>query len=93
MTIMLKEWNIKNTNNEEKSLIKRLLYTRGIKTDKDIYEFLHPLEMELTSPTVFCDMQKATERIIKAIDNKEKIVIYGDFDADGVTSTALLIKP
>lgn len=89
---MQKEWRFKEENCEEKSLLKRLLYTRGVKSDKDIYEFLHPLEIEITKPEVFTDMAKTVERLSKAIDNNEKIVIYGDFDADGVTSTSLLYK-
>ena len=43
-------------------------------------------------PNAFCDMQKAVERICRAIDEKENILIYGDFDADGVTSTSVLVK-
>ncbi len=43
-------------------------------------------------PNAFCDMQKAVDRICKAIDEKEKILIYGDFDADGITSTSVLVK-
>ena len=43
-------------------------------------------------PNAFCDMPKAVERIVKAINDKENILIYGDFDADGVTSTSLLMK-
>ena len=89
---MLKEWRIKEDQSGEKSLIKRLLFSRGIKTDKEIYEFLHPLEMTPYDPNVFVDMEKTIERLSKAIDNNEKIVIYGDFDADGVTSTSLLYK-
>ncbi len=89
---MLKEWRIKENKSGEKSLIKRLLFSRGIKTDKEIYEFLHPLEMTPYDPNVFVDMNKTIERLSKAIDNNEKIVIYGDFDADGVTSTSLLYK-
>lgn len=89
---MQKEWRFKEENCEDKSLLKRLLYTRGVKSDKDIYEFLHPLEIEITKPEVFTDMAKTVERLSKAIDNNEKIVIYGDFDADGVTSTSLLYK-
>ncbi len=42
----------------KKSLIKRLLISRGIKTDEEIKEFLNPLEMTITSPDVFTDMQK-----------------------------------
>ncbi len=89
---MLKEWRIKDNNINEKSLVKRLLISRGIKTDEEINDFLHPLEAKLTSPEVFTDMEKTVQRLSKAIDSNEKIVIYGDFDADGVTSTSLLYK-
>lgn len=88
----MKEWRLNNYDGNEKSLIKRLLYTRGVKTEEDIYEFLHPLEMKLTHPRVFTDMEKAVDRLSLAIDNGEKIVIHGDFDADGVTSTSLLYR-
>ena len=89
---MFKEWRIKENNIKEKSLLKRLLISRGITTDKGINEFIHPLDIKISSPDVFCDMTKTVERLSKAIDNKEKIIIYGDFDADGVTSTSLLYK-
>lgn len=89
---MKKEWVFRNNDLGEKSLIKRLLASRGITAEKEIKEFLNPLEMELTSPYVFTDMEKVIGRLSSAIDNKEMIVIYGDFDADGVTSTAILLK-
>jgi len=89
---MKKEWILDSTDCNEKSLIKRLLFSRGIKTDKEINEFLHPLEMELSSPDVFTNMGKTVERVSRAIDNNETIIIYGDFDADGVTSTSILYK-
>ena len=89
---MQKEWRIKEYNGSEKSLIKRLLATRGITSEKDIYEFLHPMEITPSKPENFTDMQKTVERLSKAIDNGENIVIYGDFDADGITSTSLLYK-
>ena len=88
----VKEWIFNKTDTAEKSLIKRLLYSRGIETDEDIKEFLNPLEIPLTHPKAFCDMEKSVKRISTAIENQEKIVIYGDFDADGVTSTSLLYK-
>ena len=89
---MFREWRIKEDNSSTKSVLERLLNLRGIKESKEIYEFLHPLEMEISQRDVFTDMSKATERLVKAIDNQEKIIIYGDFDADGVTSTSLLYK-
>ena len=89
---MQKEWIVAKTDNGEKSLLERLLAVRGITTKADIKEFLNPLEMKLTEPTVFVDMAKAVERLAKAIDEKQNILVYGDFDADGITSTSVLLK-
>ncbi len=85
-----KEWKI-NNDKSTKPLIERLLSVRGIKKD-EIREFLNPYELTLIHPNAFCDMKKAVDRIQRAIDEKEKILIYGDFDADGVTSTSVLMK-
>src|SRR5574344_181585 len=65
---------------------------RQIPDDIKSKEFLNPLEIKLTHPNAFTDMQKAVERIVRAIETNEKILIYGDFDADGVTSTSLLVR-
>lgn len=87
-----KEWIYNTDTTGEKSLIKRLLASRGINGEKEVEEFLNPLSVTPSSPEVFTDMPKCVERLAKAIDNHEKIVIYGDFDADGVTSTSLLYR-
>jgi len=87
-----RKWNIKQTSGNKTSIIDKLLEIRGITSKESKHLFLNPLEITLTHPNAFCEMQKATERIKKAIDEKEKIYIYGDFDADGVTSTSLLLK-
>lgn len=87
-----KEWILKGASDNKQSLIDRLLKVRGIVSEDAKRDFLHPLEITLTHPNAFCDMPKAVDRIIRAIDNKEKILIYGDFDADGVTSTSVLLK-
>ena len=87
-----KEWVIKDKNAVEKPLLERLLAVRGITDPKDVHEFLNPLEITTTHPNAFCSMRVAVDRIVTAIDSKEKIVIYGDFDADGVTSTSLLLR-
>lgn len=89
---MKKEWKINNKANASTTLVERLLSTRGITKKDEIKEFLNPFETQITNPNVFLDMQKAVERISKAIDSEENILIYGDFDADGVTSTALLLR-
>ena len=88
----MKEWIFNKYDGHEKSLITRLLHSRGVTLDEDIKEFLNPLEMKLTHPKAFSDMEKCVERLALAIDNNEKIVIHGDFDADGVTSTSLLYR-
>lgn len=91
---MKREWVLReNTKSKSsKNLVERLLATRGIVKKEDVYEFLHPLETKITHPNAFLNMPHAVERISKAIDKEENILIYGDFDADGVTSTALLIR-
>lgn len=89
--MLLKEWKI-NKSDENKPLIQRLLSGRGIKSQKEIDDFINPLEIKLTHPNAFCDMQKSVDRIISAINNKENILIYGDFDADGLTSTSVMFK-
>ena len=90
--MVMREWIFNKNDSHEKNLITRLLHSRGVTSDEDIKEFLNPLEMKLTHPNVFCDMQKCIDRLSFAIDNGEKIVVHGDFDADGVTSTSLLYK-
>ena len=47
---------------------------------------------DLESPYVFLDMQKARDRILKAVNNNEKIMIYGDYDCDGISATSILVK-
>lgn len=66
-----------------------LLASRGITKNEDIENFLFSSDV-FSDPFEICDMDRAVERIGQAIDNYEKIAIFGDYDADGVTSTALL---
>ena len=67
-----------------------LLYNRGYRTPADATAFIR-LEAELFhDPFLMTDMKKAAERIVTAIENGERIAIYGDYDVDGVSSTCLL---
>ena len=86
------KWIIKSSKDDKKPLLDRLLEIRGLTKKTEIDEFLNPLEMKLSDPTSFSDMEKAVERISTAIEKGEKILIYGDFDADGITSTSILLK-
>ncbi|MEA2060740.1 MAG: single-stranded-DNA-specific exonuclease RecJ [Thermodesulfobacteriota bacterium] len=67
-----------------------LLVNRGINTPEQAYAFLFPSLDHLSDPFSIKDMEKAASRIITAIENREKILVFGDFDADGVTATSLL---
>lgn len=69
-----------------------LLATRGVDTQAAIDEFLAPdYESDLHDPFLFPDMQKAVDRVFAAIDAGEKIVVYGDYDVDGMTGTTVLL--
>jgi single-stranded-DNA-specific exonuclease len=72
-------------------LIIRLLAHNGIVRQKDISEFFYPKFENLNNPFLFENMKKAIGRIIKAINNKEKIMVYGDYDMDGMTSTTISV--
>ena len=73
-------------------LAAQLLINRGIKTAAEARAYLYPTFEELHCPFKFADMDKAVERIHKAISRGEKICVYGDYDADGTTATALLLN-
>ena len=73
-------------------LLAQLLMQRGMDTVKKMRDFLQPSQMKITSPFAFTDMEKSVDRIFDAIEKQEKIIVYGDFDADGVTSSSLLYK-
>ncbi len=70
-------------------VIATILLNRGI-TDPEL--FIHPTEDLLLDPFLMLGMKEAVTRILKAIKNNEKITIYGDYDVDGITSTAIMVK-
>ncbi|NCN07454.1 single-stranded-DNA-specific exonuclease RecJ [Candidatus Falkowbacteria bacterium] len=75
----------------ENKIILQLLHNRGFDDKKSINDFLSPnYDEQVADPFLFADMKKATTRILQAIKDKEKIMIYGDYDADGVCSTAVI---
>jgi single-stranded-DNA-specific exonuclease len=76
---------------EYSPLIVQLLYNRGLKTQQQIDEFFNPdFQEDFHSPFLLKGMEKAVKHILKAISKQEKIVIYGDYDADGVCAAAIL---
>jgi single-stranded-DNA-specific exonuclease len=93
-----KSWSLRtlidpNANNAllaYSPIVRQLLFNRGVRNASQAELFLNPSDHLIGPFDQMPDMVKATERIIKALDSGEKIAIYGDFDADGITATALL---
>lgn len=77
-------------NNGISEICASLLYNRGYKTNQDVKSFLNFEDTLMYSPLILKDVEKAASRIKDAIDNGERIVIYGDYDVDGVTSVTAL---
>ncbi len=96
---MNKKWQLyevqeeKINNIQEKYKVNKLIATvlanRGI-DEENIKTFLEPTREDFHDPYLMPDMEKAVNRIIKAIENKEKIIIFGDYDVDGITSITVL---
>lgn len=72
-------------------LLAKLLLIRGIEDADSVQHFLHDRAEALHDPYQLAGMKEAVERIQKALENQEKMWIYGDYDADGVSSTSLLV--
>ncbi len=94
-------WTVSRTNPEYVEYISRLtglsspvsqtLINRGIKTPGQITSFLNPDISGLSDPYGLSGMPEAVKRISAAINKKERILVHGDYDADGVTATAIVI--
>lgn len=75
------------------NLLQKILISRGITDMAAMEKFLNPSIKEyMPNPSVLCDMDNAASIIADSIINNEKIAIYGDYDVDGITSTAILVK-
>ncbi|MFA5031809.1 MAG: single-stranded-DNA-specific exonuclease RecJ [bacterium] len=81
--------NIANRLNIEKTTAE-LAMSKNYRTPDEIYSFLNPELSNLHDPFLFTQMERAVERIVRAVKAKEKILIYGDYDVDGTTGTAFL---
>ncbi len=95
----MKKWKVlnkfKNTDleNINEEIIKILLENRGLKDKKEIEEFLNPKLENITTDSVGIDKKQlkiAMDRIYKAIEKNEQIIVYGDYDVDGITGSAIL---
>lgn len=73
-------------------LITRLLLDRGLRSEKEVEAFLNPKIEDLRDPLLLLDMDKAVDRIERAIAENQSIWLYGDYDVDGITSISILMK-
>ncbi len=95
---MSKRWKMKEPVPAEASetlgqprLLASLLWRRGIRTPDEARRFLEPSwEEDVHDPFLFNDMRKAVDRLMSAIAKREKIVVHGDYDADGVSGSVIL---
>lgn len=96
---MVKKWKIYESNNEKieeiskkynlNKLLATILVNRNIE-ENQIETYLNPNRKNFHDPFLMPDMEIAVNRILKAMENKEKIIIYGDYDVDGITSITVL---
>ncbi|HMM04474.1 MAG: single-stranded-DNA-specific exonuclease RecJ [Dysgonomonas sp.] len=102
---MIYKWNYEALTTQQKEqrddlakklgispVLCQLLIQRGISSAEDAYKFFHPNLKDLHDPFLLPDMDKAIKRIEKALGQKQRILIYGDYDVDGTTAVALVYK-
>ncbi len=98
---MIKEWDLMEPVPNatayakeigESPLVAGILWHRGIRTKEEALAFLHPDRSPYSNPFEIKDMDVAIQRIQKAIQEKQHITVYGDYDVDGMTATSLLLR-
>lgn len=101
MNIFEKIWSSRTASNDASDLaenlgisplIAQILASRGISNPVDAKKFLYSTVRDLYDPFLLEGMEKSVKRVKKAMDLHEKIVIYGDYDVDGITSISILMK-
>lgn len=92
MSVLKKTWQIKN-NDPNISLLQKLLVNRGLKDETSIERFFHPdPARDFHDPFLMEDMERAAARIGEAIEKSQRIMIFGDYDVDGITGVAILMR-
>lgn len=81
------KWKIRNNNLDQSNLVEEIYKSRGIDNYKELFSLN---EKSFLDPYLLNDMEKAVDRIMKAIKNNEKILVYGDYDVDGITATFIV---
>lgn len=85
-------WIFANESYDGLSIVDQMFKARGIEDEEEKEKFLHPQLADLQAPEYLAQMERVKERIDEAIREEERVIVYGDYDADGVTSTTVLVK-
>lgn len=88
-------WGIRGDSkiiDDSETLVRVLLENRNVASHEQESFFAPSYERDIHDPYSIAHMEKAVERIMRAVHNKERIVVYGDYDADGITSTAIMVE-
>ena len=87
-------WNLEQKENivHEDRIINQVLLNRGLDTENKVDKFIKAEYSKLADPYLLTDLTKAVQRLLEAINNEERVIIYGDYDVDGITSTSLFIR-
>jgi len=83
------KWKVKNEKINQSKLVEQIYSARGVENYLDLFQLD---EKDLYDPYLIRDMEKAVDRIMHAIENQERILVYGDYDVDGITSTFIVYK-
>jgi single-stranded-DNA-specific exonuclease len=96
-----RKWLVNRTNTEYieylskvasiSPIFAQVLINRGIKTPHEIYDFLNPRLSNLSDPFTLIDINVAVERIKEAVKRSERVLVHGDYDADGLSATAIMV--
>lgn len=99
---MERRWKILTADKQKSDLLKQslkissiicnILVQRGIETFEQSKKYFRPALEELHDPWLMKDMDQAVERIIRAVNNNEKILVFGDYDVDGTTAVASMYR-
>lgn len=99
---MDRQWLVNKTNpeyinyfakkNAVSTILAQILINRGLKTPEEVRSFLKPDIRKMSDPFDLPDMQKAVQRIRTASEKGEKVLVHGDYDADGLTATTIVVK-
>lgn len=91
MSVLGKKWEI-NNKGKYLNVVEKILAIRGLDDPADLARFVKPdFKKDFHDPYLLKDMDVAVKRVYKAIENKERIIVYGDYDVDGISAAAIMV--